>query len=152
MDRGRREDRPNIRPARDRTLKRLLLAGGSAFIAVNVWTGAPVAALWVGSITASQRELSMTAIFVVVIVLAVLELGLTLALIRLHDAHDELTGRERGERRVAWLHSMNTQGEDQSRTGTTMSMPERVVFVSVYIAVIGLVVWFFLFAGSPLPG
>jgi hypothetical protein len=28
---------------------------------------------------------------------------------------------------------------------------ERIVVMSVYLAVIALLVWFFLFAGSPLP-
>jgi hypothetical protein len=137
--------------ARRATLKRLVLAGVSAFIAVNFWTGAPVAALWVGSAVVGERELSMTAVFVVVIVLGVLEFALAMAFVRINAAHDQLTGRKRGEQRLAWLHSMNTQGQEQRRSEFPLSGPERIVVVTVYVAVIALIGWFFLFAGSPLP-
>lgn len=148
QQRDRRDDR---RPPSHAWPRRLLLAAAAAFIAVNMWTGAPVLALWVGSAAVGQQELSMAAVFLVVIVLVGLELGLLLVLIRVNAAHDELTGREKGERRLAWLSSMNTQGQDQSRDGAA-STPERIVVLSVYVAVIALVVWFFVFAGSPLAG
>jgi hypothetical protein len=142
--------RGHIGPTRP-TLKRLMLAGVSAFIAVNFWTGAPVAALWVGSAVVGERELSMTAVFVVVIVLAVLEFALAMTFARVNAAHDQLTGRKRGEPRLTWLHSMNTQGQEQQRSDFPLSVPERIVVVTVYVAVIALIGWFFLFAGSPLP-
>jgi hypothetical protein len=59
-------------PRRFTTLKRAAMAGVTAFIAVNIWTGAPLLALWVGSQVVGQRALSMAAVGVVVVVLAVL--------------------------------------------------------------------------------
>jgi hypothetical protein len=149
QQRDRRDDRLPSSPV---WLRRLLLAAASAFIAINMWTGAPVLALWVGSAAVGQQQLSMAAVFLVVVVLAGLELGLLLVLIRVNAAHDELTGREKGERRLTWLSSMNTQGQDQGRAGIAASTPERIVVLSVYVAVITLLVWFFGFAGSPLAG
>jgi hypothetical protein len=134
-----------------RVLKTLLLTAASAFIAVNIWTGAPVLALWIGSTAVGQRELSMTAVFVVLIVLAALELGLVLVLARVNSAHDALTGRHRGEQRMAWLRSMNAHGQDQTHVAGSTSTPERIVIACVYVVVIGFIVWFFGFAGSPLP-
>jgi len=45
---------------------------------------------------------------------------------------------------------MSTQGEGRNEVG--MSLLEWIVMTSVYVAVVALLVWFFFFAGSPLPG
>src|SRR5438270_5905910 len=90
-------------------LRRALLAGSTAFIAVNLWTGAPLLALWVGSQVVGRQTLSMTAVIVVVVVLAALVYPMTIALTRLNAAYDRLLGRPEGEDRLAWLRSMNAQ-------------------------------------------
>jgi len=134
------------------TSKRALLAGATAFIAVNLWTGAPLLALWVGSKVVGQKTLSMRAVFVVLVVLAVVLYGMTLALAWLNATYDELIGRRRGERRLTWLRSMNTQESETVSEGAGISALERLIMASVYVAVITFVIWFFFFAGSPLPG
>jgi fatty acid desaturase len=132
-------------------IKRAAMAAATAFLAINLWTGAPLIALWVGSKTSGSTVLSMQAVFVVVIVLAVLVLAMVMALAWLNQSYNALTGRPEGEHRLRWLRSMNTQGQDEgNRTG--ISTLEQIVMVSVYIAVIALLVWFFFFARSPLPG
>jgi hypothetical protein len=133
-------------------VKRVLMSAATALIAVNLWTGAPLFALWVGSKVVGQQTLSMQAVFVVVIVLAILLYAMTVILARLNAAYDELTGRPRGEARLAWLHSMNTQGSETAGPGIAISALERIVMASVYLAVLSFVVWFFFLAGSPLPG
>lgn len=130
-------------------LKRTMLAAATAFIAVNLWTGAPLLALWVGSQVVGQQTLSMEAVFVVVIVLAIVVFALAVALAWLNATYDRLTGRPPEEPRLAWLRSMNTSGNDQ-RNSYGISPLERIVMLSVYVAVISLLVWFFFFAGSPL--
>jgi CBS domain containing-hemolysin-like protein len=133
-------------------LKRLLMAAATAFLAINIWTGAPLLALWVGSRIVGKQALSMTAVFVVVIVLAALVYGMTIALTRLSAAYDELIGRPPRTPRFAWLRSMSTQDDEIAygpRVG--VSALERIVMASVYVAVIGFLVWFFVLAGSPLP-
>jgi hypothetical protein len=133
-------------------LKRIAMAAATAFIAINIWTGAPLLALWVGSQVVGKTALSMQAVFVVVIVLAVLVFALAMALAWLNASYDRITGRPAGEQRLTWLRSMNVKPDDELLIGTTVSALERIVMASVYIAVITLLAWFFFFAGSPLPG
>jgi hypothetical protein len=127
------------------------MAGATAFIAVNLWTGAPVLALWVGSQVVGQRALSMAAVGVVVVVLAVLEIVLALALTWLNNVYDEITGRPRTERRATWLRSMRAEAEGHISQRVGITLLERIVMINVYVAVIGLIVWWAVFAGAPSP-
>jgi hypothetical protein len=138
-------------PRRVAIVRRGLLAGATAFIAVNLWTGAPLLAIWVGSKVVGQQTLSMQAVIVVIVVLAALLYPMTMALARLNDAYDRLVGRPHGEDRMAWLRSMNVQREQHLGRRMGISALERIVMASVYIAVITFLVWFFFLASSPLP-
>jgi hypothetical protein len=132
-------------------IKRAAMAAATAFLAINLWTGAPLIALWVGSKSSGKTVLSMQAVFVVVVVLAVLVFVMMLALAWLNESYNALTGRPHGERRLRWLRSMSTQGQDEGEI-TGVSPLEQIVMASVYIAVLTLLVWFFFFAHSSLPG
>ena len=132
--------------------QRTLMAAATAFLSINLWTGAPLLALWVGSKVVGRQTLSMQAVFVVVIVLAVLLYGMTLALSWLNFTYDGLVGRPQNAHRSAWLRSMNVEREETVSAYVGISALERIVMASVYVAVITFVVWFFFFAGSPLPG
>ncbi len=89
--------------------------------------------------------------FVVVLVLAVLVFSLAAALSWLNNVYDELIGRPRSERRSPWLRSMRAEAEVHFSSRVGITMLERIVMTSVYLAVITLLIWFFFFAGSPLP-
>jgi formate hydrogenlyase subunit 3/multisubunit Na+/H+ antiporter MnhD subunit len=130
-------------------LKRALFAGATAFLSINLWTGAPLFSLWVGSQAAEEQALSMSAVLVVVVVLAVLTLAMSVALLWLEGRYRRLVGHPLRENRLTWLRSFNAQREQVRRV--PMSMVEHIVTVTVYVAVIALIVWFLLFAGSPLP-
>ena len=131
--------------------KRLLLAGSTAFLAINLWTGAPLFALWVGSKVVGQNALSMGAVFVVVIVLAVLVVAMVFAMTWLDATYNRLTGQPLRENRLTWLRSMNNQGETVGE-GIPASVLERITMASVYVAVTLFVIWFFFYARLPLPG
>jgi uncharacterized membrane protein (DUF485 family) len=133
------------------TAKRLALAAATAFVTVNIWTGCPVLALWVGSKVVGQRALSMTAVFVVVIVLAILEIAMSTVLTWLNNTYDELLGRPRTERRATWLRSMRAEDEGHVSQRVGITTLEQIVMANVYIACIALIAWFAFFAGSPLP-
>jgi uncharacterized membrane protein YhaH (DUF805 family) len=133
------------------TLKRLAMAAASAFLSINLWTGAPLLALWVGSHSSNDTVLSMQAVFVVVIVLAVLVFAMALALAWLNNAYDELIGRPQTERRLPWLRSMRAEAEGHISARVGITLLERIVMTSVYLAVITLLIWFFFFAGSSMP-
>jgi hypothetical protein len=132
---------------------------GTALVSINVWTGAPLLAVWVGSQfegwvggSGSGGGTTMRAVFVLVAVLAVLELALTLALTRLSAAYDELTGRPQAARRTSpWLRSMRGEREELARERAGISGVERVVVISVVAAVLAFEIWFFFFADSSLP-
>jgi hypothetical protein len=130
--------------------KRLGLAAAAAFVTVNIWTGAPLIALWVGSQTAGPSGLSMTAVFVVVVVLLVLVLLLVWALTRINERYDRLTGRTHERRVSPWMRSMRSERDAYAKERQGTSAIERVVVISVSVAVLVFNVWFFFFAGSPL--
>jgi len=133
------------------TLKRVAMAGLTAFIAVNIWTGAPLLALWVGSRVVGQSTLSMAAVGIVLVVLAVEVFVLAVALTWLNNIYDELTGRQRAERRSPWLRSMRDESEGHISQRAGITALERIVMINVYIAVIALLAWYVLFAGPPSP-
>src|SRR2546430_3681345 len=140
---------PSTRSVR---LRRLALSAATAFLAVNIWTGAPLFALWVGSEVVGEKQLTFGAVFIVVLVLGILVLLMSLALAKLNATYDRLIGRPSRERRLTWLRSMRDEDwrvELHRRVGITAL--EWIVMASVCIAVITFVVWFFVFAGSPLP-
>jgi predicted RND superfamily exporter protein len=130
--------------------KRVGLAAAAAFVTVNIWTGAPLLALWVGSRTAGSNGHSMGAIGVVIVVLLALVLALTWLLTRINHRYDALTGRTVDRRVSPWMRSMRGEREDYARARQGTSAIERVVTISVSIAVLVLNVWFFFFAGSPV--
>jgi hypothetical protein len=131
-------------------VQRIALAAAAAFVTVNIWTGAPLLALWVGSQTAGPSGLSMTAVGVVIVVLVGLVIALTVLLGRINARYDQLTGRV-AERRVSpWMRSMRAEREDYVREREGTSAIERVVVISVSVAVLVFNVWFFFFSGSPL--
>ncbi len=132
--------------------KRLGLVIASALVSINIWTGAPLLAIWVGSKVQGGSGLSMTAVFSVVLVLAVLVLALAWVLTQINARYDKLTGRPATARQTSpWLRSMRGERETEVRQKHGISAIERVVVVSVVGAVLTFEIWFFFFAGSSLP-
>ena len=74
--------------------------------------GAPLFAVWVGSkIQGNLNNLSMTAVFSVILVLAALVFLLAWALTWLNARYDDLTGRHPEARHTSpWLRSVPTNG------------------------------------------
>jgi hypothetical protein len=131
------------------TLKRVAMAAATALVAINIWTGAPLLALWVGSRVVGKTVLSMRAVLVVVVVLAVLVFGLAAVLIWLNNTYDELIGRPRIERRSPWLRSMRAEAEQNIDARVGVTALDRIVTMVVYVAIIALLLWFIFFAGRP---
>ena len=133
-------------------LKRVALVTGTALVSINIWTGCPLFAVWVGSkVQAAQGRLSMTALFTVVVVLAVTVVALGGLLAWLNGKYDELTGRPKEARQTSpWLRSMRGERESDIRRRYGISAVERVVVISVVAAVLAFEIWFFFFAGSSL--
>jgi hypothetical protein len=134
-------------------LKKVGLVAGSALCTINMWTGAPLLAVWVGSkVQGNLNNLSMTAVFSVIVVLAALVFLLAWILTWLNAKYDQLTGRPAAARQTSpWLRSMRDERESEVRAKYGISPIERVVVISVVAAALVFEAWFFFLAGSSLP-
>ncbi len=127
-------------------LKRVAMAGFTALVTVNVWTGCPLLALWVGSRAVGTGELSMFAVVVMLVVLGLLELAMMLVLAWLTSVYDELIGLQRPEQSATWIRRLcapESAGLNRRLRITTL---EGIVVINVYVAVTTLVVWYLFLA------
>lgn len=133
--------------------KLLLLVTVMSVVTMNVWTGSPLFALWVGSRVQGSGPPSMTAIAAVAGTLGGLSVVLVAVLSALSERYDKLTGRPRGPREPApWMRSLRGEREAARSRRVGLTALERILVVSVVVAVAALEVWFFFFSGSPLGG
>jgi hypothetical protein len=134
-------------------LKKIGLVTASALCAINLWTGAPLFAIWVGSkVQGNLNNLSMTAVFSVILILAVSVFGLGYLLTWINVKYDELTGRPAVARQSSpWLRSMRDERGDDVQRKYGIGGIERVVVICAIAGVLAFEVWFFFFAGSSLP-
>ena len=144
------ETAPDTRPGG--RVKGILLAAAMAFLALNVWTGSPLLAVWIGSkIQGDESQPSMGAYAVVIISLIVFSWGLYQLLKLVMSAYQDATGTQPTVRTHApWLRSM--RGERPEYSGARISGAERVVVLTVLIAAAVFEIWFFFFSGSSIGG
>jgi hypothetical protein len=144
----------NSEPApRRRTPTRILLAILTSLVSVNLWTGGPLFALWVGSrVQESEGQLTMGAVGATLGTLIVVTFLLYRVLVFFHSRYNSVVGLDDAPRRqTAWLKPMS--GERRSDTvKRRLTAVERIVVVSTVIAFEALVIWFFFFAHYKLPG
>jgi hypothetical protein len=130
-------------------LKRVALAAATAFVTINIWTGCPLFAVWVGAQVVAERRVTMAALLVIVVVLAVAVFASAFCLAWLNATYDVLIGRPQVESRATWLRSMRAEADGHISHRVGVTALERVVMLNVYVAVIALAVWFVFFAGPP---
>jgi hypothetical protein len=124
---------------------------GMALASVNIWTGSPLMALWVGSRVQSSGTTSMGAIGIVAVTLAALSLVLIKLLGVLQAAYDGLTGHRRSVRRtLPWMRSMRGERPHEQPEGVRPSAAELMLIACVVVAVVAFEVWFFFFSSSPI--
>jgi hypothetical protein len=144
---GEPEQDQSPRPSRTRSaLHRILLGVLSTVVSINLWTGGPLFALWVGSrVQASIGTLSMAAVGATIGVLIVVTYVLYKLLAWLNVRYYAATGREMPRQQAAWLKPMS--GERRSiQVRRPLSGVERITVISVVVAVLALEIWFFFFA------
>jgi hypothetical protein len=144
-------------PARGLTpmarVKRVVLVCLMSITTINVWTGSPMLAVWVGSRVQGAGGPTMGAFAVVGLTLAAVSFSLVRVLARLEAVYDRVTGRERSVRRhVPWLRSMRGERPHEHKGARQLSPLDVVLIVTVVIAVVAFEVWFFFFSGSPIDG
>ena len=135
-------------------IKPILLAAAMAFLALNVWTGSPLLAVWLGSkVQGDQSQPSMGAYAVVIIALIAFSWGLYQLLKVVMSAYQDATGTAPTVRTHApWLESMRGDRPDQRAAAARISGAEKVVVVTVLIAAAAFEIWFFFFSGSSIGG
>jgi hypothetical protein len=128
------------------TLYRIVLGILTTLVSLNLWTGGPLLALWVGSrVQASIGTLSMAAIGATIGVLIVVTYVLYKALTWLNVRYYAAIGRELPRHRATWLKPMSGERRSLERR-SSLTLIERIVIVSVVIAAEAMVIWFFFFA------
>jgi hypothetical protein len=137
-------------------IKRAAVLALTAVVGINVWTGSPLLALWIGSRvenTSSASGPSMLAIFVVVVVMAVTSWALLRVLYDLQERYFKLLGRPPRRYRSSWLRSMRAERGEWARQHDpdARATPfEITVMVCVVAAVAAFEIWFFFFSPSPI--
>ena len=129
--------------------KRLVLLALMALASVNLFTGAPLLAVWIGAqVQGEAGGLSMTAVLTVIVVMALLCAGLVWSLNRLGAAHDALIGRTAARRQTTWMKPFNS-GPAHAPAGG-LSALDKVLIAAVVVAGLGFEAWFFFSAGSSI--
>jgi uncharacterized membrane protein (DUF485 family) len=132
-------------------VKRIGLLSVMTLAALNIWTGAPLLAVWVGSRVVATSQPTMGAIFLVIVVLFASCIGLIYVLNNASMSYDELTGRKQQVRRhVPWLRSMRAERVEHESEKVGMTSLERLLVAMVVLAVTLFEIWFFFFSPSPI--
>jgi len=135
-------------------IKPILLAAAMAFLALNVWTGSPLLAVWLGSkVQGEESQPSMGAYAVVIVSLIAFSWGLYQLLKVVMSAYQDATGTAPTVRTHApWLRSMRGERPGSAGAAAKISGAERVVVVTVLVAAAAFEIWFFFFSGSSIGG
>ena len=132
-------------------VRRVGLDALMVIVALNVWTGSPLVALWIGSRVQQSGPPSMLAVGVTVVALAVLSLLLLRVLTLLGRAHDRLVGAVPTVRtHTPWLRSMRGERERYAGEELRVPMAERIAVIMVVAAFAVFEIWFFFFSSSPI--
>ena len=119
--------------------------------AMLIGAGVPLLWIWIGSLISESRgaagvEASTAIVIAVGIILTYIVVVLIAAAIQARTNPQEPGPRHT---RHPWLRSMR---DEPYRPGTEKLSPVEAVFVgTAIVATIAMMIWFFAFAGSPLP-
>jgi len=130
-------------------LKRIVLAALTALLAVNLYTGAPLLAVWVGSRVQQGTGLTMTTVAVVLGVLVAAVVLIVMGLQWTEAAYKRTTGEATKRRTAPWMRSMRDERAEVAERRPLTGF-EKILVFTVVLAVVGFEAWFFLFAGSSI--
>src|SRR4051795_3418788 len=119
-----------IRSDRKRLLRleRVGLVGAMVVVTVNIWTGGPLLALWIGSRAQPDSGPSMFAIAVVAISLGVISYVLVRLLARIDAVYGQVTGQPSSVgRHVPWLPSMRGERPHEAKHARDLSRLEVIL-------------------------
>jgi MFS superfamily sulfate permease-like transporter len=128
---------------------RVVLAAITAFLAVNLYTGAPLFAIWCGSRVQNGTQLTMGTVGVVIGVLVATVAAIVFLLTRVEAAYKAVTGQQTSRRTPPWLRSMRGERDEEQRRRPLTGYEKALVFAVVGAAA-AFEIWFFFFSGSPI--
>jgi hypothetical protein len=132
-----------------RKLKQAALIALMALGGLMLWLGNPVIWLWIGSHTTGSQQGRMGPYLLVAFGVLVSTVIVSLALSRLNRTYQSITGHEQTVRvRLPWMRSL--RGDEDSRPEVTVL--DFVLVATALSAILTFAFWFFVLAGSSLPG
>ena len=133
-------------------LKRTGLLAAMTAAGMNVFTGAPLLALWIGSrVQGTSQQPTMAPVFVVAASIGIFGFLLLQLLRWLGNAYDRATGREPMVRQhVPWLRSMRGERPHEAGGEYTLSALDRVLCLLVIVAFGLFEYWFFFESTSSI--
>ena len=137
-------------------MRRLFLLIAMVVVTVNIWTGGPLLALWIGSRLQPSSGPSMLAVASVAVALGVISFVLVRLLAVIDHHYGLAAGRTSGVRQhVPWLRSMRGERpHQQSRFGELA--PLEIILVTCVVVVVdplrGLVLLLLVLADRPAVG
>src|SRR6218665_2190531 len=132
-------------------IRRLALTASMGIAALNIPTGSPALALGAGSQVQGSGPPTMTGVFVVVVVFAILAFALVAVMTRISQAHNALTGHTPNvSMHVPWPRTLRGEAPVYPGVNPSLSGPERMVVIVVVGVVIAFEIWFFFYSGSPV--
>jgi hypothetical protein len=129
------------------------IAAGFVFVAMllaafSLWTAIPLSWVYIASKLSETQFPSGGPYAVVAVGIVASILGVAWLIGRLNTLYIRLTGTNRlGPIRPTWLKSMR----DTAPLRSSVTVVEAVMMGSVMLAALALTLWFFLWAGSPIP-
>lgn len=122
-------------------------------VTLNIWTGGPLLALWIGSRAQPDSGPNMFAIFLVALSLGVISYVLVRILARIDALYARAAGRPAGlSRHVPWLRSMRGERPHEQKHARDLS-PLEVILIGMVVLVVALFeIWFFFYSPSPIDG
>jgi hypothetical protein len=122
-----------------------------ALVTVNIWTGSPLLALWVGSRVQGSGTPSMLAVAVAAVSLGVFSYMLVRLLARIDAVYARVSGRPTTvSRHVPWLRSMRGERPHPQKHARELSPLEVILIATVVVVVVLFEVWFFFYSPSPI--
>jgi hypothetical protein len=143
------EERPEGRPRSDgRMPAKVALIAAMAIGSVAMWIAIPIGWLWIGSQLTDSTQAALGPLMVVGVGIIVSLIGVGKLLTTLNAAYSRVAGEQVTVRiQLPWMRSM--RGERNA--GIPASVLDVIMVISVGLAIVALVLWFFLLAGSSLP-
>jgi hypothetical protein len=133
-------------------LQRVGIVAMMSVTALNVWLGAPLIGLWVGSRLTGGAAISMGALAAFVVVTLAVGLACVQLLAILGERYERVSGIQRSvHRQLPWLRSMRGERpHDPTGSAPALTALDYVLVAVVIACLVAFEIWFFFFSSSPI--